>query len=539
MRSHQIIAVLLLLVGRSALADDAADEKPLDAPLQARWPWNDLKLTLDGYLRVRADLWNDLDLSRGPTPTTGQPIFPVAAATGDHTLSGIDMRVRLEPTLEVGQAVRVHLRVDLLDNLGFGSTPDVLPSTTAFAGATTGASSPESGVNSFSDAVRVKQAWGEVTLPFGTLAAGRLGGLVSWGTGFFINNGDCNGCDHGDNGDGFMLTIPLFGHLLSGIYELSASGPYAAPLGQNIDLEPRAHVNTYALAFARYSSPEAQRRKLRDGRTLVQYGLLASYRTQELDAPGWTQPGGLAHGYGPGDFVRRGLRSFAADLWFLLHRGGFRAEIEVATVIGQIDDATNDPSVSFRQAITSTQVGGVGSVSYDFGFPLRLRLEVGFASGDDSPGLGYRTAPGQITAQPGDLDGPQLRPPSDTTVDNFRFHPDYHVDLILWRRIVGGVTDAVYVKPTVRVGPFGSAHHHLLLDLSLIDSHSIFASSTPGNDTDLGVELDLAARYRFEPAFEIDLAYGILFPGAAFRNVTLALDPQPAQTVELILVYRL
>ena len=86
---------------------------------------------------MRGDVWNDLDLSRGPTPSTGQPIFPTPAAGGnDHTITGADMRVRLEPTLEVGQTVRVHLRVDILDNVGFGSTPDVLPSYSSFALAT-------------------------------------------------------------------------------------------------------------------------------------------------------------------------------------------------------------------------------------------------------------------------------------------------------------------------------------------------------------------------------------------------------------------
>jgi uncharacterized protein (TIGR04551 family) len=539
MHGHQArrVALLAALAASSARADDAPDEQPL---LATPWPWREIKVTVGGYLRVRGELWNDLDLSRGPTPTTGQPIFPTAAAgPSEHTLTGADLRVRLEPTVAVGQAVRLHLRVDLLDNIGWGSTPDVLPSTTAFAGATTSAASPTSGVNALTDAVRVKQAWGEVVLPFGTLAAGRLGGLVSWGTGFFVNNGDCIGCDHGDTGDGVALTIPLFGHYLTGIYELSASGPYVTPFGQNIDLEPRAHVNTGAIALSRVSSPEAQRRQLAAGKTLIQYGLLASYRSQELDAPAWTRPGALDRAWGPNDFVRRGLSSFAGDLWLMVHRGPLRLEAEAATVIGEIQDATNDAGASFKQAITSVQWGGLASVAWSFRFPLRLRAEVGVASGDDAPGFGYSAAPNQLTTQPGDLDGPQARPPTDTTVNNFRFHPDYHVDLILWRRIVGGVTDAVYVKPTVRAGPFGGAMQHFTVDLSAIWSRSLFASTPPGQDADLGVEFDLQARYRFEPGFEVDAAYGLFLPGAGFRNVALSLDPQPAQALELILAYRL
>ncbi|HEY7957398.1 MAG TPA: TIGR04551 family protein [Polyangia bacterium] len=541
MRRQAILALLAAaLCAASARADDAADEAPLRTLQMTPSPWRSFRLTLDGYYRVRGDVFNDLDLSRGPSPSTGQPIFPLPAAGGnDHTITAADMRLRLEPTLEIGQAVRLHLRVDLLDNLGWGSTPDVLPSTSEPAFAATRAEPPETGINALESSVRVKQAWGEVTLPFGTLAAGRMGGLVSWGTGFFINNGDCLGCDDGDSGDRVALTVPVLGHYITALYELSASGPYVSNFGQDLDVERRAQVNTVALAISRVRSTDAQLRRLRSGRTLVQYGLLASYRRQDLDAPGWTQPGGLTRTFGPNDFVGRGLQSFAGDLWFMIHHHGLRAELEVATVLGQIDDATNAPGVSFRGPITSKQVGGVASLAYSFEWPIRLRVEVGYASGDDAPGFGNRIANGQLTTQPGDLDGPQARPPVDYSIDNFRFSPDYHVDLILWRRILGQVTDAVYIKPTVRLGPFGSAWHHITFDASVIESNSVYATTPPGQNSYLGTELDLQARYRYEAGFEIDAGYGLLFPGAGFRNIPLKLDPQTAQTLEIILAYRI
>ncbi len=539
MKVKRVLLILLALSG-SARADDAPDEALPKTLGITPSPWKDFRLVLDGYLRVRADVFNDLDLSRGPTPTTGQPIFPVPAGGGnDHTLAGVDMRMRLDPTLEIGQTVKLHLRVDILDNLGWGTTPDVLPSTTSFAGATTSAEPPSAGVNALQDSIRIKQAWGEGTLPFGVLAAGRMGGLISWGTGFFINNGDCIGCDHGDTGDRIALTVPLLGHFLTVLYELSASGPYVETYGAPLGLDPRAQVNTAAVAISKVLSAEGQRRRLRAGRTLVQYGLLASYRRQEIDAPAWTQPGGLLRSYGPNDFVKRGLDSFAADLWLMLHHHGFRAELEFATVIGKINDASNMPGVSLLPAVTSKQFGGLLSLAYQFHWPVRLRFEVGFASGDDAPGFGVRPAPGQLTSQKGDLDGPQLRPPGDTTVDNFRFSPDYHVDLILWRRIIGQVSDAVYIKPTVRLGPFGTVNHHFTLDVSLVDSNAIYATTPPGQDTHLGVELDAMARYKYEAGFEINLGYGILFPGAGFRNLELKLEPQPAQALELILAYRI
>jgi uncharacterized protein (TIGR04551 family) len=531
------LLALLLCAPASATTMEEGDDLQLHPLRVTPSPWKDFKLTLDGYLRTRFDIWNNLDLSRGPTPSTGQPIFPTPAAGGDeHTLTAVDMRMRLEPTLEVGQAVKIHLRVDVLDNIGWGSTPGVLPSGYAFASQTTAV--PTGGVNSLKDAIAVKRAWGEVTLPFAILSAGRMGGLISWGTGFFINNGDCLDCDHGDTGDRIALTVPILSHYLTALYEMSSGGPYANRDGQNIDLERRAHVNTWALSFARYDSAEAQRRKLRAGRTLVQYGLLASYRYQDLDAPAWTSEP-LRTTWSQNEFVRRNLQSFAGDLWFMLHRGGFRAELEAATVIARIEDATNQPGVSLRVPVTSYQFGGVASLSYSFRLPFRLRVEVGFASGDDSPGFGVRFPTGQLTTQKGDLDGPQLRPPADYTVDNFRFHPDYHVDLILWRRILGQVSDAVYVRPSLRAGPFGSAWHHILLELALIDSNAVYATSTPGQANHLGVEIDIGARYRYERGFEVWLTYGVLIPGEGFKNLQLQRDAQPAQALELILAYRI
>jgi uncharacterized protein (TIGR04551 family) len=537
------LALLLCLGAGAAYADDAPDEDPV--PRERSAQFSDLRFTLHGYLRVRGDVFDDLDLSRGPSPSTGKTLFPTpAAGGGGHTMEALDMRLRLEPSLRVGQAVRFFARIDVLDNLAWGSTPDIMPSTTAESYATAFQASPTASVNSLGEAIRVKRAWGEVTLPFGALSAGRMGALVNWGTGFFVNDGNCLACDDGDAGDRIALTVPLVGHLFTGLYELSASGPQV-PIGpgnvggQTVQADARAKVNTVALSIARFNSHEAQRRTVEGGRTLLQYGLLLAYRWQDLDAPAWVQPGGLSHPYGPSAFVERGLKSFSGDLWILVHRGRLRWELEAATVLGRVADSSAIPGIQLREATVVRQWGGLTSLAWQFRFPMRLRLELGLASGDPAYGFGVRFAPGQTSTQKGDADGPQLRPPVDNAVDNFAFHPDYHVDLVLWRRIVGRVTDAVYVKPTIRAGPFGNAQHHVTLDLSLIDSSSLYATTPPGQARHLGTEIDLLARYRLELGFEVDLSYGILVPGAGFRNLELNLDPRPAQVFEAILAYRM
>src|SRR6185312_5345684 len=237
------------------------------------------------------------------------------------------------------------------------------------------------------------------------------------------------------------------------------------------------------------------------------------------------------------DFVARNLQSFAGDAWLMFHVGGFRAELEFATLIGRIGDATNAPGVSFRAPVTATQLGGVASLSYAFHWPLRLRVEAGFASGDDAPGFGINGA--VLLPRKGDLDGGQIHPPNDMTIDNFRFHPDYHVDLILWRRIVGAVTDGVYFRPSVYLGPFGSPNHHVSFELAFIESNALEATTPPGQATHLGEEIDLSMRYRYEAAFEVGIQYGVFVPGAGFRNLDLNLEPQPAQALEVVLAYRL
>ena len=534
------IFAFALSTASSAFAQVEEPDDQEKAPRERAAQYNDFRFTIHGYLRVRADVFNDLDLSRGPTPSTGQPIFPTPAAGGGHTMSSLDMRLRLEPELKIGQAVRFYARVDVLDNVGWGSTPDVLPSTTAQSYTTLNAASPSGGINSVNDAIRVKRVWGEVTLPIGVLSAGRMGGIINWGTGFFVNNGSCISCDNGDAGDRVQLTVPLANHFFTVLYELSASGPQI-PLGfgQDVQAEKSANVNTVAFAFAKFLSPEAQRRTLEAKRTLIQYGVLAAYRWQELDAPAWVQPGGLAINYGPNDFVKRGLKLFTGDLWFMMHKGGWRFEIEAATILGNVEDSSSIPGISLRSPTVLRQWGGVTSLAYQFKLPVRLRFELGVASGDDAPGFGVKFAKGQTSTLKGDVDGPQLKAPTDNNVDNFAFHPDYHVDLILWRRIIGRVTDAVYIKPTLRAGPFGNAQHKITFDLSVIDSTSLFASTPPGQNKRLGTEVDLSVRYRLELGFEALLSYGVFVPGAAFNNLELGLDARPAQVFEAILAYRM
>jgi uncharacterized protein (TIGR04551 family) len=169
---------------------------------------------------------------------------------------------------------------------------------------------------------------------------------------------------------------------------------------------------------------------------------------------------------------------------------------------------------------------------------LHVMLEGGYASGDPAPGFGNQPGRPLVQVTPGSprpYDGPQFNCTatgcSDHNIRNFRFNPAYYTDLILFREILQGVTDALYVKPKVTYtiaegfNVFGQG----------IASRAVFASSTPsGTNPNLGIELDAGARYETSDGFSATLEYGVLFPLAGLK----AIQSLPAQDLETAQVVR-
>ncbi|HEY6100069.1 MAG TPA: TIGR04551 family protein, partial [Anaeromyxobacter sp.] len=78
--------------------------------------------TLDGYFRFRGQMMLNLDVT-GQRDAAGYYLFPVPLQNpaGRDTLETANMRLRLEPTLNVSENVRVKAQVDVLDNYVLGS----------------------------------------------------------------------------------------------------------------------------------------------------------------------------------------------------------------------------------------------------------------------------------------------------------------------------------------------------------------------------------------------------------------------------------
>jgi uncharacterized protein (TIGR04551 family) len=217
--------------------------------------------------------------------------------------------------------------------------------------------------------------------------------------------------------------------------------------------------------------------------------------------------------------------------------------MEGTIIYGKIGNIT-DRAASFSMAsdgLTILQGGFVGRADYKLLHDsLHLALEIGYASGtsaeDLNANVNFRQA--QI-----------VLPPTQTMVSNFMFSPDYHVDLILWRRIVGTVTNATYFK--------ASGGYDILDNLraraDVIYSIANDPVGWPGNSMNLGLELDASLLYHNEEeGFYAGFAYGVLFPfaglaipgnncdprdiakmgGCAIYGTAFANDPSIAQTVQ-------
>jgi uncharacterized protein (TIGR04551 family) len=521
MRSLSIAAFLLLAAPASAQTARASRGfSEVGGDIEGHADPDDFGFELHGYFRGRGELLSNLDLDRGPTPS-GAPLFPVPLDGGQDVYAA-DMRLRADLSIYApGGTVAVHTRLDLLDNLGVGSTPDDVPTATV-------------GQAVLGSALHLRRAWAEVLTPFGLLTVGRQAN--TWGLGLLANGGDCNDCDAGDVADRIALATPLAGHVWALAFDISSSGP-GTPRNAGfrpVDVTPTDDVRTITFAVLNAHTDAARRRRHAAGRATFEYGAYLSYRWQENDAPASYLPASVPVTPSARQLVGRGLEAGAVDVWARFSGPEFRVELEAAFLYSVIAQTSLVPGVLLRDAITGTQLGA--ALETDFlaqDGPFTFGLDAGFASGDSAPGFGAFPRALAPNPQPGDLDGIQAALPYDTTVDNFRFHPDYRIDRILFREIIGRVTDAIYARPHLRWRIFDEPFGALTATLFGVLSFAVEPSSTPGGESPLGVEVDPALLYETREGFVAALEYAALFPLAGLDNPVLGLPPQPAQLLRL------
>jgi uncharacterized protein (TIGR04551 family) len=282
--------------------------------------------------------------------------------------------------------------------------------------------------------------------------------------------------------------------------------------------------------IVRRMEQQMARRWLAKGLPVVDGGIYFAYQNQRLTnesvqpdrSASLTQsPSNVAHG-----LVRRGYEAVIGDLWLELRFHKFRAGVEAALWYGSVEntlraerdyDNTRDP---LDDGWRIRQFGVAAETEYRaLEERLRMGFDFGFATGD-SDVANIAPTPSGSTASSLDR---QLT--ADRTYSTFRFHPDYRVDLILFRNILTRVEGAYYFKPHVGYDFLRDPEGHRVGGgATVIWSRASERVQAPGHDPNLGVEVDLKLLYQFNPGsivsddvmkmggFYTALEYGILFP---------------------------
>jgi uncharacterized protein (TIGR04551 family) len=329
---------------------------------------------------------------------------------------------------------------------------------------------------------------------------------------------------------------------------------YQGEGGQRFNLDPRDDVHSFILVIAKKDKEEDIAEQLRAGNLVLNYGMFSVYRTQQYDVPSYyTKPGGQAVTSNPvtspEEYVKRDANAGIGSLWARFQWDKLKVEGEMVGILANVKGTSTasgqayDPSLRILDGnggITNSelwvmQLGGAVESSYKLlNDQLTLGLDFGAASGDDAFGWGLRPVINQ-SPKPGDFDGRQygecLKHDAahavtdsdgsvvdctqvDDNITNFKFDPDYQVDLILFREVLGTVTDALYVKPHLGY----NLTDNLGARLDLIYSHAIFASSTTGQENPMGLEIDGTGYYGTEDGFYLMLQGGFLLPFGAFKQ---------------------
>jgi uncharacterized protein (TIGR04551 family) len=482
-------------------------------PRQYAAPREKTEVVVHGVLRVRESGLYNLDLDRG-LDASGKPLFPVPLVADEQLLEVGDIRARTDLAIYPrGVGVAVKARVDLLDNVSIGGTPDLRGGSPA----TTPGQRP-----SFAT---VRRAWGEVLTPIGTVAAGRMG--AHFGLGILANSGDCDECDHGDAGDRAVFITPLADHLFAFAYDIASRGPFtpAPDKGHNVLLEPSAAVSGPTFAAFKSHSPATLARRADAGYTTLEYAGYYTLRMQGKDVPASYLPTAMPQTFTSADVVARDFMAHGVGGWLRVSSASLRVEAEVAYLHARVGQPSLIPGAEITVPVTSDQLGAALISEAAINRYFMVGLDGGYASGDDAPGFGAFPVPGQEAPMRGAFEGAQANPPRDRTVDNFRFHPDFRIDQILFREIIGTVTDAIYVRPHIRWSVLEVGTGKVEGLLAVIASWAVQPTSTPSGARSLGVEFDPQLRYTNRDGFVVNFAHGLLLPGAAFDSSTLPAKP--------------
>ena len=572
--------------GPAEVAPDAEEKAPASKESDESYLEHARRRTkvveFDGYYRVRTDYLYKMNMGQGYNPggpgPTALPPFPVpseclpngqigsngATTSGavygacDNGLGSGNMRLRIEPTINISDQVRVRTQFDVFDNLILGSTADSLvnpyvPKQDSRVGQTTAAAPTDvlsNTQNSYVGSILAKRAWGEIDTELGSFRFGRM--PWHFGRGMYFNRGDCADCEGGTTVDRMMVLTTVYGHQLALAMDFGAQGYHVGytDLGQQntggfpLDLSQKDDVTQYMAAITKIDDDKTWRERIAAGDVVVNYGAQLVYRSQDYATFNITPYSNSLYGtsnqtpgvplsstdFGSSVTTNVNALLFIPSLWFKLGWKALTLEFEGNMLAGKMGNAgplrINNTNQS-DQGLTILQAGFVlASQLKLYGDSLFIGFETGGATGDQAELAYDPTRPGVGSSG---LYYPYLnyrwkfvpQPAGDRNLNNFHFSPEYHVDEILFRRILGTVSNAIYFKPSIAywLDLDSRRENDVGISGSVIYSIAPVPVSTPGNSMNYGVELDLGLHYRNrrENIFA-GATWGIFWPMAALSR---------------------
>ena len=449
--------------------------------------------------------------------------------TSEGLMSSTDVRVRLEPTLRLGDSAKVHLQLDAAGLLG----DDAVEALTASRYGT-GAL----GNNPLHSGLLVRRAWASVrVLGLANVEIGRM--PDHFGLGMVRNQGGELDQDLQNDVDRVRVTADVFGfHLSLGRASL-ASYPMATPGGA------LANYNGAVAAQVGVVSPAAD--TLGPGNT----GLPVQDST---DVVRWDL--GVAGGKLTND---KGLLWEAALLW---QSQAYALRLEnTQTPDGPTPrQQLSDPNCGADCAMLSNRAlrlytfqGAADWRAVWGGFPLRLQAEGAFQYGTIvRSDITVAADPKTIVAGGAALKARWQRPRGDWLLDagiatgeadggfgvtdstnfkmggvadgsarslltGFRFHRSYRVDGLLFRDVIGAVANAVYLRPAVQWPLVQTKTRSVVLETGLLGAMAASADATPGLGRWIGLEPDVTLRMQLASSQVVGRAT-FLLPGSALAN---------------------